>query len=197
MKKMIRAAAVVVVTGLSLQAWADPGDGRGGGPEGRRAMGPGGPGGAAAMGGRMLQRLLDHPEKMKEFGITEEQAAALKSSFYELEKKMVSLESDAELAQLELRRLMDADTPDKAAVLAAVDKAGAARTAIHKAAVEQRLAVREIVSAETLRKIKDKVGDRMRQSRRADDEDDRPRSPRGEGKKAPWMQDRMEAPEQE
>lgn len=213
MKKIWVATLVMALAGLSMTASAEPGQGRGGGPEGKRAMGQGGPGGGAAMGARILQRLLDNPEKMKEFGITEAQASSLQSSFYELEKKMVTLESDAELAQIELRRLMDADAPDKDAVLAAVEKAGAARTAIQKAQVEQRLAVRDVLGDETMNKIKKMVGDRMRQSRGPDDDEDRPRGPRGEGrgegkggrngegkgegKGAPWMKDRMEAPEQE
>jgi Spy/CpxP family protein refolding chaperone len=212
MKKIWVATLVMALAGLSLNAWADPGEGRGGGPDGRRAMGPGGPGGpgdGAAMGARILQRLLDNPEKMKEFGITEEQAATLQTSFYELEKKMVTLQSDVELAQVELRRLMDADTPDKAAVLAAVEKAGAARTAIQKATVEQRLTVREIVGADTMKKIKHMVGDRMRQSRGGGDDEDRSRGRKGEGrgegkgerkgdgKGAPWMEDQMEGPDKE
>mgnify|MGYP001278469078 CR=1 FL=1 len=201
MKKIWVATLVMAMAGLSMSAWAEPGEGRGGGPEGRRAMGPGGPGDGAAMGARILQRLLDNPEKMKEFGITEEQAATLQTSFYELEKKMVTLQSDVELAQVELRRLMDADAPDKAAVLAAVEKAGAARTAIQKATVEQRLTVREIVGADTMKKIKHLVGDRMRQSRGGGDDEDRPRGRkgegRGEGKGAPWMKDQMEGPDKE
>lgn len=213
MKKILAATLVIALTGLSMNAWAEPGEGRGGGPEGKRAMGPGGPGdgpgGGAAMGARILERLLDNPEKMKEFGITETQAATLQKSFYELEKKMVTLQGEAELAQIELRRLMDADAPDKAAVLAAVEKAGAARTAIQKAQVEQRLNVREVLGDETMKKIKHLVGDRMRQARGPGDDEDRPRGPRGEGQRehkgdgkgegkgAPWMKDQMEGPDRD
>lgn len=207
MKKIWTAAVVMALAGLSMNAWAEPGEGRGGGPEGKRAMGPGGPGCGAAMGARILQRVLDNPEKMKEFGITEEQAASLQTSFYELEKKMVTLESDAELAQIELRRLMDAEAPDKAAVLAAVEKAGAARTAIQKALVEQRLNTRNVLGDETMKKIKHLVGERMRQARGGDGDEAGPRhrgpkgegrgGGQGEGKGAPWMKKQMEAPEQE
>jgi len=211
MKTMHMLMTLVTVAGLALTAGAAPGEGRGEGPGGKRMM-AGGPGGPEAMGARILQRLLDNPDKLKELGITEEQAGQLQASFYELEKKMVTLQSDAELAQIELRRLMDADAPDKAAVLAAVDQAGAARTAIQKAMVEQRLAVRDILGEETARKIKHLIGERMRQARGGGDDDDRPRGPKGEGRgegrgegkgehrgdgKAPWQQDQMEAPEQE
>ena len=207
MKKILAATLVIALTGLSMNAWAEPGEGRGGGPEGKRAMGPGGPGdgpgGGAAMGARILERLLDNPEKMKEFGITETQAATLQKSFYELEKKMVTLQSEAELAQIELRRLMDADAPDKAAVLAAVEKAGAARTAIQKAQVEQRLNVREVLGDETMKKIKHLVGDRMRQRRGGEDDDQeehRMSGPRREGKgggDAPWQRDEMRPPRED
>ncbi len=210
MKKILIATVVTALAGMGTAVWAAPGEGRGEGPNMEHRGPPEGPGGnRAMMGARILERLLDNPEKMKEFGITEEQATTLQASFYELEKKMVTLQSDAELAQIELRRLMDADAPDKAAVLAAVEKAGAARTAIQKAQVEQRLTVREVLGDETMKKIKHMVGDRMRQARGpgGDDQGPRDRGPGGDddgkkerpgkGKSAPWMKGQMEAPDQE
>jgi Spy/CpxP family protein refolding chaperone len=196
-KRIVVTAALAALAGT---VWAAPG------PDGKRLM-AGGPDRPEALGARIIQRVLDNPEKMKELGISEEQAAKLQDSFYELEKKMVTLRSDAELAQIEVRRLMDAAVPDQAAVLAAVDKAGAARTAIQKAMVEQRLAVRGILGEETANKIKRMAGDRLRHARGAGYDEDRPRGPRGEGrgkgedkgegKGAPWMKEQMEPPGEE
>lgn len=209
MKRIIMAGLVTVLAGIGSAAWAEPGQERGDGPG--PMPGPAGPGKEHAMGARMLQRLADNPEKAKEFGITPQQATELKASFHEMEKKMIALRSQAELAQLEVRKLMDADEPDEAALMAAIDQAGAAHTAIQKATAEQRLAVRKIVGPETMKKIKDMVGDRLRQARGGEGgEGGEPmmkRSPRGEeegkgrvkggGKDAPWKKGQMEPPSDE
>ena len=194
MKKIMITTLVLTLAGLGMTSWAEPGPDREDGPGAKRLM-AGGPGGPEAMGAQMLQRLLDNPEKMKEFGITDEQAAKLKASFYELEKKLVTLQGEAEMAQIEVRRLMDDDGADEAALMAAVDKAGQARTAIQKAMIQQRLMVRKTVGDDTLKKIKAQMNERMRQSKGAGEG---PRGPEGkmrpEGKNAPWQQDKMEPP---
>ena len=214
MKKIILMSVLAATAGLSTATWAAPGEGRGEGRmegrgEGRGAMeARQGPGNPEALGARILQRLLDNPDKMKEFGITEDQAKALQSGFYDLEKKMVSLRSEAELSEIEVRRLMQADDADEAALMAAIDKAGQAQTAIRKAMASQRLAVQKILGPETAKKIKHLIGERMRQARGGgEDQGPRGRGPGGEdddrehrsgkGKGAPWMKGQMEAPEKE
>jgi Spy/CpxP family protein refolding chaperone len=200
MKKLIVGTAVAALACMGTMAWAGPGEGRGDGEQGRgeRAMGPGGP---QAMGARMLQRVMENPEVAKKLGITEEQAAALQTSFYEQEKKMVALQSEAELAQIEVRRLMDQDDPSAETLMAAIDKAGAARTAIQKASVEQRLAVRKIVGPETMKKIKQQLGERMNKGRGCDDDAVGGRGPRGDkkgaGQDAPWKRGQMQPPVEE
>ena len=151
-------------------------------------MGPGNP---EMMGGRMIKQLLKNPEKAAEFGITPEQATALQASFYEMEKKMVGLRADMESAEIEVRQLMDQDSPDEAALMAAIDKAGQARTAIQKANAQQRLAVGKIVSSETMQKIRERVEDRMRMSKGAGEKGERG------GKDAPWKKGPMEGPGEE
>ena len=173
MKKMIAATLVAALAGLGGAAWAErpegpggPGGGpdrKGGGrPEAARLVGPGGPGHMAAQG---LQRLLDNPKKMKELGISDAQAGALKESFYAMEKKMIALRAAADEAQLEVRKLMEKDDADEAALMAAIDKAGQARTEIQKAATSQRLAVKKILGPELSAKLKERMGEKMRERR--------------------------------
>ena len=208
MKKILMVTMATALAGLGTAAWAGPdegpGQGRGERPNMERRGPPeGGGGNREMMGARILERLLDHPDKMKEFGITEEQAATLQASFYELEKNMVTLQGEAELAQIELRRLMDADETDEKALMAAVDKVGLTRTAIQKAKIQQRLNVQKVLGADTLKKIKGMVGDRMRQRRGGEDDDQegpRMSRPRREGKgggDAPWQQDEMRPPRED
>ena len=200
MKKITMLSLMAALTGLSLAAWAEPGDPRGGGRSERsgRMHGEGGPGAGQE---HMIERLLNQPDKLGELGLTEKQVAELKAGFYETEKKMVKLNGDLELAQIELRRLMEAEEPDGAAILAAVDKAGLARTAIQKAKVEQGLAVRKILGPETLKKIKVDAGERLRRERGPDEGKRGPHGPAGEGRRAekgaPRQQDEMEPPPEE
>lgn len=214
MKKIILMSVLAATAGLGTATWAAPGEGRGEGRmegrgEGRGAMeARQGPGGPEALGARIVQRLLENPDKMKEFGITEEQAKSLQTSFYDLEKKMVTLRSEAELADIEVRRLMQADDADEAALMAAIDQAGQAHTAIRKATAAQKLSVQKILGPETSKKIKHLIGERMRQARGGgeergprgrgpeDEDDDRGERP-GKGKGAPWMKGQMEAPDKE
>lgn len=210
MKKIILMSVLAATVGLGAATWAEPGEGRGGERgEGRGAMeARQGPGGPEALGARILQRLLDNPDKMKEFGITEDQAKTLQASFYDLEKKMVTMRSEADLADIEVRRLMQADDVDEAALMAAIDKAGQAHTAIRKATAAQKLSVQKILGPETSKKIKHLIGERLRQARGGgedrgprgrgpDDEDDERGDRPGKGKGAPWMKGQMDAPEKE
>ena len=192
MKRIVMTSMLAALIGVAGVAWAERGEqgpeGRGGqeqGMEGKRMMRPGNP---EAMGGHMIKQLLKNPDKAAEFGITPEQAKALQASFYESEKKMVGLRAAVDSAEIEVRELMDQDSPDEAAMMAAIDKAGQARTAIQKANAQQRLAVGKIVSPETMKKIRERVEDRMRMSKGAGEKGERG------GKDAPWKKGPMEGP---
>lgn len=193
MKRIVTTVVVAALMGAVGVARAERGEqgdeGRGRpseqGMEGRRMMGPGNP---ENVGGGMFRRLVDNPQKAKEFGITEDQITALKASFADLEKKMVALRAEVETAEIDLRQVLDKDSPDEAAVMAAVEKVGQARMAIQKTVVQERLAVGKIVSPETMKKIRERVQERMQQSRGAGDE-------KGFRKDAPWKKGTMNGPQ--
>jgi len=201
----------VVAVSLAAVAMAEPGPG--GGREGRGGPGGGGPGIGGGQGhgpkaGMILQRVLQNEALAKKAGLTDEQIATLKGSLLETQKQMIKLRAESELAELEVRRLMDEDKVDRAAVMKAIDAASAAHTAIRKAGVEERLKVRETIGQETLNKIRELASDRMGKrggqdgdrrpgrGQRGDDDQAGPKGGKGDGKgKGPaWMQDEMPPP---
>lgn len=87
--------------------------------------------------------MLPPAERLKELGATDQQIQALKDASYEQDKQMVTLRSNVERAEIELRHLMDAATVDKKAVTEAVDVLSAARGELFKAETLNMLKVRE------------------------------------------------------
>lgn len=205
MKKWFIISGIVAALACASVAMAEPGAGRGGEGRGPHGGGPGFGGGQGPGAGMLLQRVLQNEALAKKVGLTDEQIAALKTSLHETQKQMIKLRSDVELAELEVRRLMGEDNVDRAALMQALDAAGAAQTAMRKAGADERLKLREIVGQETLDKIRALVADRVAnrrgdgEGRRArgprDDDDDEQKGPRrGEGKGPAWMQDEMPPP---
>lgn len=214
MKKWFILTAVVVAVSMAVVAMAQPGpmggrEGRGG-SGGGPGDGPGFGGGQGRNPGMLLQRVLNNDKLAEKVGLTAEQVAALKSALNDHQKQMIKLRADADLARLEVQRLLAEKNVDRAAVLKAVDAEGAAHTAVRKAAIEERLKVRDIVGEETLEKIRGAMADRFGKGGRQDGEGRRARGPRGEdddedrgrgpgegkgqGKRPAWMQDEMPPP---
>ncbi|MFH0907415.1 MAG: periplasmic heavy metal sensor [bacterium] len=119
--------------------------------------GAGGPGGGRGGG---LQAILDNEEIVKKLGITDAQVKAVREAGYERQKVMISLRADAELAQLDVKKLMDQDTPDTEAVMKALDTVGRLETEIRKEGVRNQLRIREIIGTDTARKLRDIMRER-------------------------------------
>jgi Spy/CpxP family protein refolding chaperone len=125
--------------------------------------GPGGPGkGMEKMRhGPDLGRMLDNEEVVQKLGLTADQVTALKARFAEAEKTLIKLRADAQLAEADVRRLMQDDTVDRAAIMKAVEAAGAAQLAVRKAMIEERLAFREIAGPDAAKKVRHHMAKRM------------------------------------
>ena len=179
---------------------------------------PGNPGSGGHEGpemGGVLGRILEQPGLAKKIGITEEEATRIKDSMYETGKKNIQLRADRQLAELELRKLLDMDAPDLATIDKALEEAGRLQTELRKQKVHQRVAVREILGPEKAAKLKKAMQRQLRQQAkqrrgRSGDpgqgdesrKDSRPRrsqrvddGPQGRGDGPPWMRDAMPPPE--
>lgn len=164
-----------VVGGIALASLAFAQGPKGGANGPQCAIGQGGGAGEPGMQrgmekrggpGEHLLRALEHnPELAKEVGVTDEQIAALKKAQYDNEKTMIRLRSDADLARLEVKNLMQADKVDKAAVMAAVDNAGKVMIELRKAQIGAAIQAKEILGADTMEKIHAKMGQHMKAMR--------------------------------
>lgn len=126
----------------------------------RVQRGLGGRGGPEGVGGPRLAMMLENERAIEKLGLTGDQVAALKARLAEAEKTMIKLRADVELAEAEVRNLMRANTVDRAAVMKAVEAAGAAHLALRKAVIEERLAFREIAGAEAVKKVRHHLAQR-------------------------------------
>jgi Spy/CpxP family protein refolding chaperone len=127
---------------------------------------PGGVGGRGGIGAGAIERLVNNEKAIARLGLSADQVAALKARLADAEKTLIKLRAEVELAEAEVRSLMRKDPVDRAAVMRAVDAAGAAYVALRKAMIEERLALREIVGPEASKKAR-----RFLAQRRAGDED--------------------------
>ena len=170
MKRWLTIAVVTAAVGAAGLAWAAE---RGESPDKGRMQGPGGrgPGGHPGAG---VEFLVQHPDVAREAGVTDDQIAKLRTATYEMRKQMIKLEADEELAKLEVDQLMDQPMPDRQAIDKAIDEAGKAETAIEKARVQHKLAVEDILGAETTDKLHSIMREKM-EERRHDKGDRGPR----------------------
>ncbi len=134
---------VLALTALSLTAWAKPG----GRPAGE-APGPFGGGGPG------LGRMLENEQAIQRLGLSADQVSALQARLADAEKTLIKLRAEVQLAEAEVRNLMRKDVVDRAAVMKAVDAAGAAHLALRKAMIEERLAFREIAGPDAAKKAR-------------------------------------------
>ncbi len=75
----------------------------------------------------------DRPQRfqlMDDLKLTDAQKEQFEKISYDIEKKQIELRSKMESAQLDLRRLMDSDSPDKSAIEKKFNEIAAAQTAM-------------------------------------------------------------------
>lgn len=156
MKKLL---IVCTVLGLAAagSAWAQ----QCGGPEGRNQRGGGMKGFGHGPAG--IQWLVHNEDAAKKFGVTDDQLSQLRELTYQSELAQIKGRADLEIAQMELRRLLDGAKPTEEAVGKAVDKISALEAQLQKARISEMLKAREIVGQETMDKIRDAMKERMRE----------------------------------
>jgi len=174
-------------------------------------LGPGNPG--------RMPDLWDHPEIQKKLGLTEEQVKKLQEKRFGLETKRIEVNAQTEIARLTLENLVNQEEIDKASIEEQIKKLGELHGEQVRGMVDQKLALREILNADQLKKVDDflarlksrramqgdrgpaQIGERFRDLRdraegRRDREEalpDRPR--RGEGERERFMEGQKDRPE--
>jgi hypothetical protein len=113
--------------------------------------------------GKIFDRLLQSDEVLEDLGISEGQRAELQSALTETRKKAIKLKAEHEVAEVELHQLLRSDAPDQDAVMKAVEEVGRTQTALRKVAVAQQLKVKEILGADKVRQLDQRMRKRARE----------------------------------
>ncbi len=135
---------------------------------GRRGLGA--PGDDAQMRPKMMQRgpgggqmdvmkLLNNDMLMEKAGLAESQVTELKDLAYETQKTRIKMQAEKDLAELELKRLLDQESPDEEQVMKAVENVGQADIAMTKSKISAQLRARKVIGPELLEEIKSKMAE--------------------------------------
>ena len=113
---------------------------------GRMGMGRMGMGGRGMGQGFGQGGFLNNPAIRQRLGITADQTAKIHQQDSDFQKSEIQGRAALQVKQIELRDLLAAANPDRAAIDAKVQEVGAAQTALEKSVVDHGLAVRDILT---------------------------------------------------
>ena len=110
------------------------------GPMGMRGRGMG----ARGFGGQT--GFLSNPAMRQRLGITADQITKFHQQDLDFQKTQIRDRADLQVKRIELNELIAASTPDRAAINAKLQEVSAAQMASEKAAIDNRLALRDILT---------------------------------------------------
>ena len=114
---------------------------------------------------RGVAMILRNPTLRERVGISAEQAARIQGQQAAFAKSRVRDRADLRVKQMDLRQLMAAEKPDRAAIDKKLREISEVRLAAQQLAVEHRLAMREAITPEQKEKMKQLFRERMRDDR--------------------------------
>jgi Spy/CpxP family protein refolding chaperone len=111
-------------------------------------------------GGMMLGRLLSDPAVREQLGVTADQAAKIRQQEADFRKTAIRSRADLQIKQIDLRDMMSAEKPDRAAIDAKLQDISTARLAFEKSAVNFRLDSRDALTPDQRQKLRDLMRNR-------------------------------------
>jgi len=126
-----------------------------------------------------LAHLLNDPAIREKLGITAEQVGAIRKQESDFRKAEIRDRADLEVKRVDLKDLLEADKPDRAAIDSKLQEISNARLALEKSAIHYRLAMREAITPEQRQKLHELMSERWRH----EGGPGRPGGQRGEGHK--------------
>lgn len=84
--------------------------------------------------------------KLQELQLTSEQEEQMQNLRYDFEKLQIALKANIKTEQLELRKLKQADEPNKKKIHAQIEKVGEERVALEKARADHHLEIRKVLT---------------------------------------------------
>src|SRR5580658_277153 len=127
-------------------------------------------------------RLLNDPAIRQQVGITDEQAATIRKQEADFRKTEIRGRADLEVKRIDLKDLLAADKPDRAAINAKLQEISAAQLSLQKSAIDYRLTMRDAITPAQREKLRQLMRDRWQREGRGRPGADGPgrRGPRGQ-----------------
>ena len=119
------------------------------GPD-RAWMGPGGPG----MRGPGMERGMRRANLLRDLDLSKEQRDKIADLRDKQQRSAIRSQADLQVARLDLRRLMRADKPDRAAINRQIDRVTELRSELEKSRVGMMLDMRSVLTPEQLEKVR-------------------------------------------
>ena len=101
-----------------------------------------------------MGRWWNNPRIVAALKLTDEQRKAMDGILYAHREKLIDLQANLEKADLAMQPLMNADTPDQAAIEAQIDRVVAARAALEKANADFLLDIRMKLTPDQWKQVK-------------------------------------------
>jgi Spy/CpxP family protein refolding chaperone len=121
---------------------------------GGSGMGPGAPGMGRGMWRGGMHRGFG-PMMAQELNLTPEQQEKMKAARDREQRKAIQARADIQLAQLDLRKLMEVDKPDSKAIEAQVDKIAGLRAGLQKSHIATMLEFRASLTPDQQKKLRE------------------------------------------
>jgi len=136
---------VLLIALMATMAWAQEGPAQGpGAPGGPPPMGMHGPHGAWWKNSDMVAKL----------NLSDSQVKQLDQTFYQHRMNLIDDTAAMQKADLNLRTLMEADSPDQAQVMGAVDQVLAARGKVERETTMMMLDMRKVLTVEQWKQLR-------------------------------------------
>src|SRR5271155_5530418 len=131
-------------------------------------------------------RLLNDPAIRQQVGISDEQAATIRKQELDFRKTEIRGRADVEVKRLEMKDLLAADKPDRAAINAKLQEISAAQLSLQKTAIDYRLTQPDAITPAQRDKLRQLMRDRWQRDGHGRPGADGPgrRGPRGQGSAA-------------
>jgi len=109
-----------------------------------------------------LSRLLNDPAIRQQVGITDEQVAAIRKQVSDFRKTEIRNRADLQVKRIDLRDLLAAEKPDRAAINAKLQEISSAQLALEKSRIDFRLNMRDAITPAQREKLRQLMSDRWR-----------------------------------
>ena len=101
-----------------------------------------------------IARLLNDPSIRQQAGITDEQAATIRKQELDFRKTEIRGRADLAVQRIDLKALLAADKPDRAAINSKLAEISAAQLSLQKSSIDYRLSMREAITPQQREKLR-------------------------------------------